>query len=255
MMPVVRVPLEDDAAALRLALERLDLGPELAARPRILLKPNLVNSSRYPVTTRAAFCGALVDVLRELGDPEIVIAEGCGDQHLETDAVFAALGYTALARAKGVRLLDLNHAPLRTLQDPGRTVFKEMHLPEVLFTHYVISLPVLKAHSLAGITGALKNMLGAAPPQYYAGRHGTWKKAVFHQRMQESVADLCAYRSPDLSLMDAGVGLREYHLGGARLDPPAGLLLAGRDPWAVDRAAAELLGLDWRGIGHLHKPN
>jgi uncharacterized protein (DUF362 family) len=29
------------------------------------------------------------------------------------------------------------------------------------------------------------------------------------------------------------------------------MILAGADPLAVDRAAAGLLGIDWRGVGHL----
>ncbi|MFC1592325.1 DUF362 domain-containing protein, partial [Thermodesulfobacteriota bacterium] len=58
-------------------------------------------------------------------------------------------------------------------------------------------------------------------------------------------------RTPDLSLMDATIGLAEYHLGGRRCEPPVNMLLAGDDPVAVDRKAAELLGLDWHRIPHL----
>jgi uncharacterized protein (DUF362 family) len=126
-----------------------------------------------------------------------------------------------------------------------------MHLPEIAFTHTIISVPVLKAHSLAGITGTLKNMLGFAPPAHYSGRYGGWKKAVFHGRMQQSIVDLNRYIAPDLTIMDASVGMAEYHLGGPECDPPVARIVAGCNPWAVDRAAARLLGLDWRDIGHV----
>ncbi|MFP4258532.1 MAG: hypothetical protein ACLFRE_05960, partial [Desulfovermiculus sp.] len=56
--------------------------------------------------------------------------------------------------------------------------------------------------------------------------------------------DLNTYRCPDLSIMDASVGMAEYHLGGPTCDPPLGKLVGGYDPWEVDREGARLLGLD-----------
>ena len=132
-----------------------------------------------------------------------------------------------------------------------RCVFSEIYLPEIAFTHFVISVPVLKAHSLAMLTGALKNMMGFAPPKYYGEQSGGWKKSAFHADMQEALLDLIHYRSPDLAIMDASVGLSDYHLGGRHCDPPVGKILAGFDPMAVDRKAADLLGLDWKNIRHL----
>jgi uncharacterized protein (DUF362 family) len=250
-MDCVTVEFESYEASVQEALDRVGAADVLAKQSAVLVKPNLINADPPPVTTPAACVAAVVDYVRSCSEAEVVVGEGCGDAHLETDAVFEALGYDALAAEKGVSLVDLNHAPLRTLARDGCPVFAEMHLPEIAFTHYLISVPVLKAHSLADVTGTLKNMIGLAPPKHYAGRFGTWKKAVFHGDMQQSILDLNRYRTPDLTLMDATVGLAEYHLGGAHCDPPLGKLLAGFDPVAVDRAGAELLGLDWRGIGHL----
>ena len=51
--------------------------------------------------------------------------------------------------------------------------------------------------------------------------------------------------------MDATVGLADYHLGGARSQPPVNRILASRDARALDRQAADLLGMDWRQVGHL----
>ncbi len=122
----------------------------------------------------------------------------------------------------------------------------------MLFNSFIVSLPLLKAHSLAGITGTLKNMMGFAPPQYYSGG-GMWKKSFFHEQMQDSIIELCRYRTPDLTLMDASVGLSQYHLGGPMCDPPIGKLLAGDDPFRMDQCAAELLNLDPGIIRHIHQ--
>jgi uncharacterized protein (DUF362 family) len=126
-----------------------------------------------------------------------------------------------------------------------------MHLPKIAFTHFIISVPVLKAHSLAVFTGSLKNMMGFAPPKYYSGRYGSWKKAWFHGNMQQSLIDLNRHIAPALTIMDASIGMAEFHLGGPCCSPPAGKIIAGYNPWQVDRDAAALLGLDWRNIAHI----
>lgn len=194
------------------ALDAIGAGEVLKKQTAVLIKPNLINASPFPITTPAPCVEALIQYVRSCSEAVIVVGEGCGDSKLETDEVFDRLGYRQLARRQGVQLVDLNHAPLRRLEDKDRPVFKEMYLPQIALSHYLISVPVLKAHSFSEITGTLKNMIGLAPPKHYAGRFGTWKKAVFHGKMHQSILDLNRYRTPDLSLMDATVGMPDYHL-------------------------------------------
>ncbi len=234
-------------------MDAAGLATALAGQGRVMVKPNLVNATAPPVTTPLECVEAVVRYVRDHCEAEVVIAEGSGDALRETPEIFRDLGYEDLAMRLGVALLDLNHAPLVRLERPDCHVFPVMHLPRAAMESFLISVPVLKRHSLAGMTGSLKNMMGLAPPSHYSGADGYWKKAVFHNRMQDSVADLARYRAPDFTLMDASVGLSEFHLGGAECDPPLNTILAGFDPFAVDRAGAELLGLDWRGVGHLRR--
>jgi uncharacterized protein (DUF362 family) len=238
-----------------LALDKIGAKETLARQRAILIKPNLTNASRHPVTTSVECCEAVVEYVRSCSKADIVVAEGAGDPSLETDQIFDLLGYRRMATRQGIPLVDLNTAPLRKLENKNCFVFPEMYLPEIAFTHFIISIPILKAHSLATMTGTLKNMMGFAPPKYYSGRFGVWKKAVFHGNMQRSIVDLNRYRSADLSLMDATVGLADYHLGGRLCDPPVNKLIAGFSPLEVDRAAATLLGLHWKRIPHLASEN
>jgi uncharacterized protein (DUF362 family) len=223
----------------------------LAEGRPVMLKPNLVNDSPHPVTTPPAFCEAVIAFVREHTTAAIVIAEGCGDAGLETPEVFARLGYQELAQRHDVELLDLNSAPLIRRTHPNCRLFPQMWLPEAVFDHLLISLPVLKAHSLCRFTGSMKNMMGMVPPSHYAGRFGSWKKAAFHQRLDEAIIDLNHHRCADFTVMDASIGLADFHLGGARCDPPVNRILAGADGRALDREAAALLGLDWTRVGHL----
>ena len=233
------------------AFEKIDAGRRLAEQSAILIKPNLINATPHPVTTPTACCKAVIEYIRSYSSAKIVIAEGCGDATLETDDIFKLLGYKDLAAQYDIPLVDLNNASLQKLENKNLEVFPEIYLPRIAFTHFIISLPVLKAHSMATITGTLKNMIGFAPPKYYSGNSGGWKKSVFHKNMQQAIIELNQYRQPDLSLIDASIGLADFHLGGRHCSPAVKKIVTGFNPVEVDRRAAQLLGFDWRKIPHL----
>lgn len=83
------------------------------------------------------------------------------------------------------------------------------------------------------MTLSLKNMMGF-PSHHHYRQGGPWRKSAFHRRMHRAIYELNLYRKPDLALIDASVGLSEYHLGGPICKPPVGKLVAGFDPVAVD---------------------
>ncbi len=223
----------------------------LSKETAILIKPNLVNSSPHPVTTSPECCEAVVEYVKACSDAEVIIAEGSGDKSLETVEIFRLLGYSDISERQGVELVDLNNSSLKRLENRNAGIFAEMYLPEIAFTHFIISVPVLKAHSLSGFTGSMKNMIGFAPPDHYSGKFGVWKKALFHEDMHQSIIDLNMYRSPDLTLMDASVGMKDHHLGGRQCDPPVNKIIAGYNPLEVDRKGASFLELDWKQIEYL----
>ena len=250
MVPVHVEPFETFERSIRRALEATGVPPVLARQRRVVIKPNLVNASAPPVTFPVGAARALVAAVREWSRAEVVIAEGAGDAERSTPEIFRIHGYDRMARDLGVDLVDLNEAPLARLEDPGCRVFPELWLPRIVTESFVISAAVLKAHSLAGVTLSMKNMMGAAPPRFYR-RGGYWKKSAFHARMHEAIYELNRHRKPDLALIDASVGLAEHHLGGPPCDPPVGRIVAGSDPVAVDAAGCALLGIDWHDIGHI----
>ena len=232
-------------------LDATGLPDRLAAEKRIIIKPNLVEPLKPPITTPVELIAALVDFIHaSLPHLEIIIGEGCGSSSKNTWQIFDTLGYSKLADRTGVTLLDLNEAPLVHMQDSKCGRWPEMYLPRIVFESFLISVPVLKAHSLAGVTLTMKNMMGLVPPAHYQ-QGGHWKKAAFHQNIQEAVFDLNRYRTPDFTLLDATRGMQEAHLWGPTCDPPPNRLAAGYDPVAMDSYGCSLLGIKWNSVGHL----
>lgn len=253
-MSVVKVDYTSYAESVKRALDAIGASGILSEQTAILIKPNLMGVEPPPVTTPVACCDAVLEYIRACSDAKVVVAEGCRDPHRKTHEVFIELGYADWAAEKGLRLVDLNDAPLEWHENADCEVFSQLSLPEIAFTHYIISVPVLKAHPLAIMTGTLKNMMGFAPPNCYRGKNlACWKKEVCFENLQQAIADLNRYRTPDLTVMDASIGLCESHLGGPWCDPPIGKILASFDPLALDRVAAGLLSLNWTQIAYLNE--
>lgn len=100
----------------------------------------------------------------------------------------------------------------------------------------IINVPVLKDHDLAGVSLGMKNFYGAIhnPNKYHDNNCDPY------------VADLCAHpfvaKKLRLVICD---GLKGQYHGGPALRPqwtwPAGTLLVGRDPVAVDRVGWDMI--------------
>ena len=111
----------------------------------------------------------------------------------------------------------------------------------------VINFCKLKSHGMMGMTAAVKNLYGVIP--------GT-QKSEYHFRHEDPMnfadmlIDLNEYVRPCLCLCDA-VEIMEGN--GPTMGTPRrfGLLLAGRDPYRLDRLCAALLGLKEREIPYL----
>lgn len=232
-------------------LDAAGLGEKLKEQQKILLKPNLVEVLEPPITTPVELMAAIIDYIQDRApQSRILIGEGCGSLQYDTHHCFQKLGYADMAASKGVELIDLNQESCVTLTNKKCTRWPEMTLPEILFDVFLISVPVLKAHSLADVTLTMKNMMGTAPPSHYQ-QGGHWKKASFHTGIHEAVFDLNRYRCADFTILDATVGMAEAHLWGPTCSPPVNTIAAGWDPVAIDAYGCTLLSRSWKNIDHI----
>lgn len=231
-------------------LDMAALVEQIPAQQTILIKPNLVENLQPPITTPVELVAALVDYLQGRSANTIIIGEGCGALNYDTWYPFEELGYTRLAEEKGIKLVDLNEEPCRKRKLSHCARWPELYLPEICYNCFLLSVPVLKVHTLAGVTLTMKNMMGLAPPAQYK-QGNSWKKSAFHTDIQAAIADLNRYRTPDFTILDATIGMAESHLWGRTCDPPVNILAAGYDPVAIDSYGAGLLEKDWHDIGHI----
>ncbi|MCL2185370.1 MAG: DUF362 domain-containing protein [Treponema sp.] len=134
-------------------------------------------------------------------------------------------------------------------------VSKQMYNADVL-----ICIPVLKLHTTAGTTGAIKNIsIGASPPRIYGnsandiGRNFRIPHAESNG-IHKWIADYYSVMPADFVVMEALQGVDQGPL------PPAGdataikgmnSMLASRDGLAIDVVLSNIIKVDYTKVGHL----
>lgn len=279
----------------------------------VMLKPNLmclyINSSGeklYPkangITTDYRVTRAVAQLVRELNPRgKIYVAESSAFQ--QTRPTMVALNYTKehLPEVDGFICFEesgkyeqWDSPKLTTVTLPKDVGIYPDHMkpnksPEfymnTLYYHadVVISIPCLKNHHYAGITGAIKNVaIGSSPPNIY-GRKGTltvtqatpkymldkWgpmiilerSKKINHDRFYLSLwmHDYYLCRPPDFVVTDGLQGsqngpdiphtCKQKTIEDNQMNMR--LILAGKDPIAVDTVHALAIGFDPYKVNHL----
>jgi len=224
---IASVRFSDYSTSVKEALDQISAGDRLPSDRLIVIKPNLTNADKPPVTTNVGIVEAIYNYCRSHTMAEIVIGEGCGKG--VTADTYNANGYVDLARKHGIRLVDFNTEEAVKLTWDDALQLKELYVPRIIVDAFVISVPVLKDHCFTVTTIAMKNMFGIVPAPYYCG---SWNKSkLHHPSTHKSVFDVCMYKKPELCVVDASVALAGMHLSGT--EKKLGLILAGFDPVAV----------------------
>lgn len=230
---------DDLLAKMRLLLRPLG-GMEAFVRPgsRVLLKPNLVfgRSAEKAINTHPEILRTAITLAREAGASWV----GMGDSPGYGTALAAAraAGLAGVAEEEGVDIVEFT--PVSDI-DSDRSFVRLELAREVLEADVVINLPKMKTHGQMLMTLAVKNMFGAVPGarkfqwHYRAGRD----RALFARVINEIAVRV----RPHLSIIDAVVGMDGA--GPTAGNPrPVGFIGASGDPWALDAAVMDILGLD-----------
>ena len=224
------------------AFDALQVWDKIRPGMKVVLKPNLVMSSKpeQAIITHPAFTAAVGKCVQKAGG-RVVIAESPGGPYTPAamKAMFRATGYRDMAEACGFTLYTDCKSREVTLPQAKRC--RELSVVEpFLDRDYLIDLPKLKTHSMVGFSGAVKNLFGTVPGLQKPELHCRFPE---REPFSEMLCDLCHFLGPDLSLMD-GIWAMEGNgpTGGQRRDL---YVIAGSEsPWALDVAAASLVGLE-----------
>jgi uncharacterized protein (DUF362 family) len=231
------------------ALDLIGAPERLPQTGLIIIKPNLTSSSPPPVTTPVGAAEAVYRYCALHSKARVAIGEGAGSG--KTADVFRALGYSDLAEKNAIELIDFNEEKTVVLKREDTLNLKEFHMPLSALDAFIISLPVLKDHSFTVTTVSMKNMFGIAPEPYYGG---SWNKSRLHSpSTHRSVFDICMYKKPSLSIIDASVALEGNHLWGT--NKKLGFIIASFDPVAADAVGSRLLGHEPGKIEYLALSN
>lgn len=232
--------------------ERIWAGfPDVAGR-RVFLKPNLVSP---PTVWDAASCTdvrvtALV-VRRALDAGAALVRIGeCGFKD-QWESTMALSGYPALRdmdpRVEIVPLQDGPNFHKFTLlrHENYMSLYGAKISDYLLDCDVVISLPKLKVHSMAYVTGAIKNMMGCM------GQKGSMHPGACHKILHKRLHDLYFLLRSRIQwcMMDGIIGAEYWEQYG--LPRRANVILSSDDPWAMDCAAAQVMGVPAGDVHYL----
>ena len=206
-----------------------DLVPSDAS---VVIKPNLCTERPEQIHTANTSIGvlrAVCEVLREQ-TPRITIVESDGARY-PAEAAFENNGVYALAAELGLQVLNLSKDELVEMPDPRLKGFGMART--WLEADVFVSLPALKTHATTVFTGTLKNQWGCIP---------RYDRILLHKYLHELIGQINAIRPVTLALMDGLVGMQgRGPINGYPINMD--VLLASRDPVALDATAMRLIGL------------
>jgi len=207
----------------------------------ILLKPNLVEFepdnciNTHPIVVHAAF-----EAFRSMGAASVRIAEGPGHRRNTLDLADAA-GYFKTVPGFEDSFVDLNLDDVTRVR-PVRQFsrIKKLYLPNsALGADLLVSMAKMKTHHWVGATLSMKNLFGTVPSGIYG-----WPKNVLHWAgIDESIADLHGAYPRQFAIVDGIVGME----GNGPIQGTAkhvGVLVAGRDPAAVDATCCRIMKIE-----------
>lgn len=206
----------------------------------VVIKPNLCYYWDYTTgqTTDPKFAAALINVLRKKVSSSINISIVESDASaMKCKHAFKMLSYEKLAQDYDVRLINLSEDACNPIEvTVGNQSFDLMIPKTIQNADLKINVPKIKyTMEPIKLTCALKNIYGCNPYP---------RKYKYHSRLGEAIVAINKAMKFDLCIIDGNIvsGIQPRKLG---------LVMASKDPVAIDVAAAEIAGINPKTIKYL----
>lgn len=221
------------------AMEMADWKQFIPSGADVSLKPNLGWDKLIPGSISAPWVveAVILTIRDHVG--EIYLVES--DQEMvDVEKAFHLARLDEVCQNHGVKWINMSRGGFIRVQEPNRLILRDINIPEILARTELITLPVLKTHNKATITGAIKNQWGCLETL----RHN------FHLVLSEALVDVNNLVQPRFAVMDGTVGLEG---NGPKSGTPKemNVILASGNLVGLDAIAASLIGFDPYTIEHL----
>jgi len=212
----------------------------VAPQAAVVIKPNLCTErveQIHAANTSLAVLRAVCEVLKSRTD-RITVVESNGARY-PAEAAFENNGIYKLADELKLEVRNLSKDELVETGDPRMKGFGMAKT--WLEADAFITLPVLKTHGTTVFTGALKNQWGCIP---------RYDRILLHKHLHQLIGEVNRIKPPVIALMDGLVGMQgRGPINGYPVD--LNVLLASRDPVALDATGMRLIGLDPASSRHV----
>jgi uncharacterized protein (DUF362 family) len=235
--PLVLV-LDADYGRIEEAVEKiLEAFPFSWSGKRVLIKPNILgpHPPEKGITTHPSLIRSLVKALRKreafcrVGDNPGLNGYAANERCARISDIFDAADGSFVNFAKEAVQIGVK----------SRFVEKLVVSRAILEADLVIDVPKFKTHLQTKITGAVKNMFGILVGAEKARVHLAAPKP---EEFSEALVDIYQIRIPDLTIMDAVVGMEGNGPSSSDLRP-IGKILAAQNGVAVDGLMAAMMGV------------
>lgn len=214
------------------------LEPIFKSEEQILLKPNLLAADlpEKASTTHPVVFEAVAKNLQEFG---VKLTYGDSPAFHKPETAAKKNGIKAVADALNIPLADFMNGQDVYFEEGSQN--KKFFIANgVEEADGVVSLPKLKTHGLARMTGSIKNQFGCVPGKLKGEMHVKLPDAVDFSRM---IVDLNHYVNPRLYVMD-GIMAMEGNGPRGGSAKAMNVILVSSDPVALDATICRMVNLD-----------
>lgn len=228
--------------------KQIGLADELTSKKTLFIKPNLTYSHyKKGVTTRAEFVRALVQALLELNSQtKIYIGEGEGGYNsFSMTKAMEKMGFYSIASDFGnVSILNLSAMPVREVQLEAFGKPYPLALPEVFYSDidFSITCPLPKVHCMTKLTLAFKNQWGCLPDTMRLKNHYVFEEII--SQVNRELKFKYAFLEGKFGLDNNGP------MAGDPVE--VNWFAAANSIGAFDMVLAEMMGTNWKTIGHIN---
>jgi uncharacterized protein (DUF362 family) len=235
------------------ALKRLALS--VIRGRRVLIKPNAGRhvTGCCGITTHPEAVAAVIDAVKAEGPARLAIGES-PILGVDTMEAFDSTGIAAVAREKGIPLIDMDRRkPVKKPVKNGRVLDSLRFCADIFDFDFIISVPVAKTHMHTQVTLGIKNMKGCLWHNEKVRLHQLEyreNRSFPEKTLDSAISDMATMLLPDLTVIDGFTGMEG-------LGPSSGeairsdIAVASFNPLAADKAALELMGFALDEVIHL----